>query len=65
MPKYRITWKEIEANAEYSFVYEPNPELTARNPIDRLREVMEQLKKTGWYNRLGKNPIIKIEELEK
>jgi hypothetical protein len=62
MPKYKITWKE--GDTEYSFLHTPK-KLTAKNPVDRLKSVYEQLRSYGWYTHIGKNPIIKIEELEK
>jgi len=60
MPRYKITWKEEDT--EYTFVHAPK-KLTAKNPVDRLKSVKEELQSYGWYTHLGKNPIVKIEEL--
>lgn len=60
MPKYRITVRDKD-NVELSFVF--TPRLKARTPVDRLREVRENLSKYGWYTRLKDTTLIRIEAI--
>jgi len=60
MPKYRIIVKDRD-NVELSFIVSLT--LKARTPVDRLREVKDNLSKYGWYTRLKDTTLIRIEQI--